>query len=87
MKKHPELKKEDIKTVFISPCPAKFSWVKNTDKEDEVPCVDYVVDQLFRLSLFPPLQKRMQKGRLTYGTHHAEWKICGTQRNRRDSDT
>jgi len=43
MKKHPELKKEDIKTVFISPCPAKFSWVKNGDSEDEVPCVDYVV--------------------------------------------
>ena len=43
MKKHPELKKEDIKTVFISPCPAKFSWVKNGDKEDDVPCVDYVV--------------------------------------------
>ena len=29
--------------MFISPCPAKFSWVKNGDKEDEVPCVDYVV--------------------------------------------
>ncbi len=43
MKKHPELKEEDIKTVFISPCPAKFSWVKNGEKEDEAPCVDYVV--------------------------------------------
>ena len=43
MRKHPELKPEDIKTVFISPCPAKFSWVKNGDKEDDVPCVDYVV--------------------------------------------
>ena len=43
LKKHPELKPEDIRTVFISPCPAKFSWVKNGDKEDEVPCVDYVV--------------------------------------------
>ena len=43
LKKHPELKKEDIKTVFISPCPAKFSWVKNTDRADEEPCVDYVV--------------------------------------------
>ena len=43
MRKHPELKPEDIKTVFISPCPAKFSWVKNGDKEDDVPCVDYMV--------------------------------------------
>ena len=34
---------EDIRTVFISPCPAKFSWVKNGDKADETPCVDYVV--------------------------------------------
>lgn len=43
MKKHPELKEEDIRTVFISPCPAKFSWVKNGDKEGDAPCVDYVV--------------------------------------------
>jgi len=43
LKKHPELKREDIKTVFISPCPAKFSWVKNTDNEGDEPCVDYVV--------------------------------------------
>lgn len=43
LKKHPELKKEDIRTVFISPCPAKFSWVKNGDHEGEEPCVDYVV--------------------------------------------
>lgn len=29
MAKHPELKREDIVTVFISPCPAKISAVKN----------------------------------------------------------
>jgi len=29
LKKHPELKDEDICTVFISPCPAKVSYVKN----------------------------------------------------------
>ena len=29
LKKHPSLKPEDIATVFISPCPAKASYVKN----------------------------------------------------------
>lgn len=51
MEQHPELKEEDIKTVFISPCPAKVSWVKNT-AEGEVSPVDYVVsisDMYFRL--------------------------------------
>jgi iron only hydrogenase large subunit-like protein len=42
MEDHPELKPEDIKTVFISPCPAKVSWVKNTPADKEC-YVDYVV--------------------------------------------
>ena len=42
LKEHPELKPDDIKTVFISPCPAKVSWVKNTPAEKEC-YVDYVV--------------------------------------------
>lgn len=42
IKDHPELKPEDIKTVFISPCPAKVSWVKNTPADKEC-YVDYVV--------------------------------------------
>ncbi len=29
MKKHPELKREDIGTFFISPCPAKVSYIRN----------------------------------------------------------
>jgi len=29
MKKHPELKPEDIGIIFISPCPAKVSYIKN----------------------------------------------------------
>lgn len=29
LKEHPELKREDIGTVFISPCPAKVSYVRN----------------------------------------------------------
>ncbi len=51
LKKHPELKPEDIKTVFISPCPSKVSWVKNID-DGEAHYVDYTVsisDAYFRL--------------------------------------
>lgn len=42
LKEHPELGPDDIKTVFISPCPAKVSWVKNTPADKEC-YVDYVV--------------------------------------------
>lgn len=51
LKSHPELKPEDIKTVFISPCPAKVSWVRNTPADKEC-YIDYVVsmsDIYFRL--------------------------------------
>jgi iron only hydrogenase large subunit-like protein len=51
LKNHPELKAEDVRTVFISPCPAKVSWVKNTPSDKEC-YVDYVVsmsDIYFRL--------------------------------------
>ncbi len=42
LKKHPELKPEDIAVVFISPCPAKASYVKNGFL-GEKSYVDYVV--------------------------------------------
>ena len=42
LKNHPELTADDVRTVFISPCPAKVSWVKNTPAEKEC-YVDYVV--------------------------------------------
>ena len=42
LKEHPELSRDDIRTVFISPCPAKVSWVKNTPADKEC-YVDYVV--------------------------------------------
>ncbi|MBQ6078078.1 MAG: 4Fe-4S binding protein [Clostridia bacterium] len=51
LKEHPDLKPEDVRTVFISPCPAKVSWVKNTPADKEC-YVDYVVsmsDVYFRL--------------------------------------
>ena len=42
LKKHPELTEDDICTVFISPCPAKVSYVKNKTGENKS-YVDYVV--------------------------------------------
>ena len=42
MRNHPELKEEDIVTVFISPCPAKVSWIKNKGNRS-TPAVDYLV--------------------------------------------
>lgn len=51
LKEHPELSREDVRTVFISPCPAKVSWVKNTPPDKEC-YVDYVVsmsDVYFRI--------------------------------------
>ncbi len=42
LSEHPELKEEDIVTVFISPCPAKISAVKN-DFNGYKSGVDYVV--------------------------------------------
>lgn len=41
-KQHPELSEDDIVTVFISPCPAKVSYVKNR-RGDQKSYVDYVV--------------------------------------------
>jgi len=42
LEKHPELKPEDICTVFISPCPAKASYVKNGLSKTRS-SIDYVV--------------------------------------------
>ncbi len=46
---HPELRKEDIYTVFISPCPAKVSYVKNSDEKSHVDCVVSMADVYFEL--------------------------------------
>lgn len=48
---HPALRDEDIRTVFISPCPAKVSYVKN-DFDRAASDIDYVVslsDVYFKL--------------------------------------
>lgn len=42
LKRHPELTKEDICTVFISPCPAKTSYAKNGLSQTRS-SIDYVV--------------------------------------------
>ncbi len=52
LRKHPELKPEEICTVFISPCPAKTSYVKNGLSQTKS-SIDYVVsmsDVYMRLS-------------------------------------
>ncbi len=51
LKKHPELKPEDIATVFISPCPAKASYVKNgfLGKKSNVDYVVSMSDIYFKL--------------------------------------
>ncbi|MBQ3934748.1 MAG: 4Fe-4S dicluster domain-containing protein [Clostridia bacterium] len=50
-KEHPELKDEDIFTVFISPCPAKVSYVKNnlSGEKSNVDMVVSVSDVYFEL--------------------------------------
>ncbi|MBQ9469280.1 MAG: 4Fe-4S binding protein [Clostridia bacterium] len=51
MREHPELKKEDIGIAFISPCPAKISFVKNQPENDrtEVDVVLSVSEVYFEL--------------------------------------
>jgi hypothetical protein len=51
MKNHPELKSEEIGVCFISPCPAKVSYVKNgfADYQSYVDCVVSISDVYFRL--------------------------------------
>ena len=50
-KEHPELKDEDILTVFISPCPAKVSDVKNNldGRDSNVDMIVSVSDVYFEL--------------------------------------
>jgi len=78
LKEHPELKPEDVKTVFISPCPAKVSWVKNTPSDKEC-YVDYVVsmsDVYFRL-LSKMDRKRTPKVTSESGAIGMSWPSSG----------
>lgn len=51
LKQHPELKPEEIGTCFITPCPAKMSYVKNgfADYKSKVDVVIPIKDIYFRL--------------------------------------
>lgn len=51
LKNHPELKAEEIGVCFISPCPAKVSYVKNgfADYKSYVDCVVSISDIYFKL--------------------------------------
>ena len=51
LENHPELKKDDIGVCFISPCPAKVSYVNNgfADYKSEVDVVVSISDVYFRL--------------------------------------
>ena len=78
LKNHPELKPDDVKTVFISPCPAKVSWVKNTPADKEC-YVDYVVsmsDVYFRL-LSKMDRKRTPKVTSESGAVGMSWPSSG----------
>ena len=50
-REHPELKDEEIGVCFISPCPAKVSYVKNgfAEYQSEVDCVVSISDIYFKL--------------------------------------
>lgn len=56
LKKHPELKKEEICTVFISPCPAKTSYVKNGLSSTRS-SIDYIVSMSEMYFKIRPLLK------------------------------
>ena len=51
LENHPDLRNEDIGVCFISPCPAKMSYVKNgfADYKSNVDCVVSISDIYFKL--------------------------------------
>ena len=49
MSKHPELKPEDIGICFISPCPAKVSYVKNATDGNNIDLVISISDVYFAI--------------------------------------
>ncbi len=50
LEKHPEFKPEDVGVCFISPCPAKVSYIKNqSQKERYIDCVASMSDLYFNM--------------------------------------
>lgn len=78
LKAHPELKSEDIGICFISPCPAKVSYVRNGfgDYKSEV---DIVVSMSEIYFLLINVMKRDKKPTFTTqaGRIGLSWAICG----------
>lgn len=59
LERRPELKAEDIRTVFISPCPAKVSWVKNIIEGQEL----YVNNVVSMSEVYMRLISKMDRSR------------------------
>ena len=57
LSEHPELSPDDVKTVFISPCPAKVSWAKSV-MEGQTVYVDYITSMN---DVYMELLDRMKK--------------------------
>ena len=78
LKKHPELKKEDICTCFISPCPAKMSYARNGFGSYES-AVDLVVSMS---EIYLKLINVMDREKVCDASSQAgrigvSWAICG----------
>ena len=78
LKAHPELKSEDIGICFISPCPAKVSYVRNGfgDYKSEVDIVVSMSEIYFHLI---NVMKRERKPEFNTqaGRIGLSWAICG----------
>ena len=73
MREHPELSPDDIKTVFISPCPAKVSWAKSVMEGQKV-YVDLVTSMN---DVYMALLSKMKPGEIPSNEAASEAGIVG----------
>ncbi len=73
LREHPELSPDDIKTVFISPCPAKVSWAKSI-MDGQTVHVDYVTSMN---DVYMELLKKMKRDEDCNGNVVSEAGIVG----------
>ena len=78
MKEHPELKEEDIGTCFISPCPAKVSYVRN-DFGEYKSKVDLVVSmsEVYFLLINAMKREKAPDFSTRAGRMGLSWALCG----------
>ena len=78
LKKHPELKPDEICTVFISPCPAKTSYAKNGLSQTKS-SIDYVVSMREMYIKLSGLLKKTEPGKVKSGAGIAgvKWASSG----------